>query len=115
MGELAESAVADFVTNLGWQVLDRNRHAGHYEIDIIAKDSRTLVIIEVRFRSERSLTSGFGSLSPTKRNRVRRAGERLWHARYRHDRTVDRMRFDAASVHVEHDGTLTVEYALAAF
>ncbi len=115
MGELAESAVVEFVTGLGWQVLDRNRHAGHYEIDIIAKDGRSLVVIEVRFRSERSLTSGFGSLSLTKRTRVRRAGERLWHARYRHDKTVDRMRFDAASVHFERDGTLAVEYALAAF
>ena len=75
---------------MGWQVVDRNIHAGHYEIDIIAKDGRTLVIIEVRFRGEGALTSGFGSLSPTKRIRVRRAGERLWHAKYRYDSTIDR-------------------------
>ena len=73
------------------------------------------MIIEVRFRGEGALTSGFGSLSPTKRIRVRRAGERLWHAKYRYDSTIDRVRFDAASVHFDATGTPSVEYARAAF
>ena len=49
------------------------------------------------------------------RIRVRRAGERLWHSRYRHDTSIDRMRFDAASVHFDTNGAATVEYAQAAF
>jgi len=99
----------------GWVVLERNVRLGHYEIDVVARDGRVLVVIEVRYRGEGSLTSGFGSLSPTKRIRVRRAGERLWHARYRLDATVDRMRFDAASVHFDTEGRARVEYAKAAF
>lgn len=115
VGSAAECAVVEYVTRKGWQVVDRNVRAGHYEIDIIARDGPTLVIIEVRCRGGRSLTSGFGSLSPTKRIRVRRAGERLWHSRYRHDTSIDRMRFDAASVHFDTNGAATVEYAQAAF
>jgi putative endonuclease len=88
---------------------------GPYELDIVARDGKTVVIVEVRFRSARSLTSGFGSLSAAKRQRVRRAGERLWHAEYRHDPTIERMRFDAASVHFDRDGRALVEYAMAAF
>ncbi len=61
------------------------------------------------------MVSGFGSLSPTKRLRVRRAGERLWHAKYRHDPTLNRMRFDAASVHFDEQGYASVDYAIAAY
>ena len=88
---------------------------GHYEIDIVARDGRTLVIIEVRFRGPGSLTSGFGSLSVSKRRRVRFAGERLWHSQYRHDTTLDHVRFDAASVQLDHTGKTCIEYSMAAF
>jgi putative endonuclease len=115
VGTAAEDAVVRYVDTLGWRLLNRNVRVGHYEIDILAQDGRTLVIIEVRHRGERSLTSGFGSLSATKRIRVRRAGERLWHSRFRYDSTIDRMRFDAASVHFDASGHPEIEYALAAF
>lgn len=114
-GVLAECAVTELVASWGWQVLERNVRLGHYEIDIVARDGRTLVIIEVRFRGPGSLTSGFGSLSVSKRRRVRFAGERLWHSRYRHDPTVDHMRFDAASVQVDLAGKTYIEYSRAAF
>lgn len=115
IGALAEGLVIEHIVALGWRFLDRNVRVGHYEIDILAQDARTLVIIEVRHRGRGSLTSGFGSLSASKRIRVRRAGERLWHSRFRHDDSIDRMRFDAASVHFSEDGRATVEYAIAAF
>jgi Holliday junction resolvase-like predicted endonuclease len=88
---------------------------GHYEIDVIARDAAALVIIEVRFRGPGALTWGFGSLSGRKRRCVRFAGERLWQSRYRHDESIERVRFDAASVHFDDEGASTVEYSLAAF
>ncbi len=113
-GSGAERVVGELITSWGWKVLERNVHVGHYELDIVAREGRTLVIIEVRFRGRGSLTSGFGSLSILKRRRVRWAGERLWHNRYRDDETLDRVRFDAASVHLDGAGKMVVEYALAA-
>ena len=115
IGALAEKFVVEHITSLGWRFLERNVRVGHYEIDILAKDGRTLVIVEVRHRGGGSLTSGFGSLTAGKQTRVRRAGERLWHSRFRHDPTVDHMRFDAASVHFGPDGQASIEYAMAAF
>lgn len=114
-GDWAERAVAELVTSWGWQVLERNARLGHYEIDIVARDGGTLVIIEVRFRGPGSLTSGFGSLSASKRRRVRFAGERLWYSRYRHDPTLDHVRFDAASIQLDDTGTTMIEYSRAAF
>jgi len=114
-GVRAECAIAELVTSWGWQVLERNVHLGHYEIDIVARDGRTLIIIEVRYRGPGSLTSGFGSLSASKRRRVRFAGERLWYSRYRQDPTLDHVRFDAASVQLDEAGTTFIEYSRAAF
>jgi putative endonuclease len=115
LGAAAERAVVEYLTRLGWQILDRNIRAGRYELDIVARDGATVVVVEVRCRGPGSITTGFGSLSPTKRIRVRRAGERLWHSKYRHDATVERMRFDAASVHFDDEGRARVEYAIAAY
>src|SRR5512140_2082062 len=111
----AETIVSELVTAWGWQVLERNVHMGHYEFDIVAREQRTLAIIEVRYRGSGSLTSGFGSLSSSKRRFVRFAGERLWHSRYRHDESLDHVRFDAASVQIDSIGVVTVEYSRAAF
>ena len=114
-GDRAECAVAELVTSWGWQVLERNVRVGHYEIDVVARDSGTLVIIEVRFRGPGSFTSGFGSLSASKRQRIRFAGERLWYSRYRHDPTLEHVRFDAASVRLDDAGRTFIEYSRAAF
>jgi len=107
--------VCNLVESWGWQVLGRNVYQGHYEIDIVAREHRTLVIIEVRFRAPGSLTSGFGSLSAAKRRRVRFAGERLWYSRYRHDESLDYVRFDAASVHISEASEISIDYSRAAF
>lgn len=115
VGLQAEAIVSELVASWGWQVLERNVHLGHYEIDIVAREQRTLVIIEVRFRGRGSFTSGFGSLSAAKRRFVRFAGERLWQARYRYDQRLDNVRFDAASVHLDDQGVVSVEYSRAAF
>jgi hypothetical protein len=68
----------------------------------------------VRARSARAWTTGFGSLDGKKRYRVRLAGQRLWQRRYRNDPSVNRMRFDAASVVFGANGPV-VEYVEAAF
>lgn len=115
VGGAAELAVVEYLAQLGWEVIERNHRVGPYELDIVARDGCTLVVIEVRTRGARSLTTGFGSLSHAKRQRVRRAGERLWHERYRLDPSIERMRFDAASVHFDNAGRPTIEYAVAAF
>lgn len=80
----------------------------------MARRGPLIAVVEVRTRGAGALTRAFGSLDAAKRQRVRRAGERLWQRRYRHDASVERMRFDAASVTFV-DGVARVEYVAAAF
>jgi putative endonuclease len=110
----AEAAAADYLERLGYAIVGRNLRLGRLELDLVARDGRTIVVVEVRTRSEKAFTTAFGSIDRAKRQRIRRAGERLWRDRYRHDPSVDHLRFDAASVTFD-GGTTEVSYCPAAF
>lgn len=81
---------------------------------MVARRGDLVVVVEVRARGASSWTSGFGSLDGKKRYRIRLAGQRLWERRFRHDPSVNRIRFDAASVVFGPNGP-QIEYAEAAF
>lgn len=114
LGAQAERVVVDYLERAGLTVLARNVKVGRYEIDVVAREGRVVVVVEVRARGPTSWTTGFGSIDGKKRKSIRRAAERLWRSRYRNDETVDRIRIDAASVTFE-DGAPIVEYTRAAF
>jgi putative endonuclease len=110
----AEEAVAAFLVQRGFDIVARNLRLGRLELDIVARRGPLIVVVEVRHRGSGSWTSGFGSIDLGKRQRIRRAGERLWQRRYRNDDSAERLRFDAASVSFA-DGTPVIEYVKAAF
>lgn len=113
-GALAESAVAEYLEREGFLIVARNLRLGSYELDVVARRQDLVVVVEVRFRSASAWTSGFGSILPEKRRRVRRAAERLWRARYARDTSVSRLRIDAAAV-VLRGGQYEVTYCPGAF
>jgi putative endonuclease len=86
----------------------------YLELDVVARKDDVIVVVEVRSRGASAWTSGFGSLDGRKRYRIRLAGQRLWQRRYRSDASVNRLRFDAASVQFGPDGP-KIEYVEAAF
>ncbi|MCK3683578.1 YraN family protein [Maribellus sp. YY47] len=51
LGEIAEGLAEDHLVKLGYQILERNWHYGHLELDIVAQDGDELVIVEVKARS----------------------------------------------------------------
>lgn len=114
IGDDAEQAVADYLVRDGAEIVARNLRIGSLEIDIVARMGTLILVVEVRYRSANSWTSGFSSIDGLKRLRLRRAGERLWNRRYRRDPTVERLRFDVASVCVQGD-SLQIEYVSGAF
>lgn len=110
----AEALVAGYLEREGFEIVAKNLRLGHLEIDVVARRGPLVVVVEVRTRASSAWTSGFGSIDGAKRRRIRQAGERLWQRRYRHDPSVERMRFDAASVAFTASGP-TIEYVVAAF
>jgi putative endonuclease len=75
-GDAAETLVADQLTNAGWTILARNVHVGRHEIDLVAADPgppAALVVVEVRWRAERSFGLPEETVDHRKRVRVRAA------------------------------------------
>ena len=53
LGKWGEEIAAAFVEKKGYEILQRDWKSGHHDLDIIAKDEDTLVIIEVKTRRNR--------------------------------------------------------------
>ena len=106
--------VAEWLAANGYDIVARNLRIGALEIDIVARTGPVVCVVEVRTRGAGAWTSGFGSIGMVKRLRIRRAGERLWQRRYRKDSSVERLRFDAASVNLDVEPP-EIEYVIAAF
>lgn len=49
-GKLGEELAVNYLVGKGYQILERNWHNIHKEIDIVAKDGKFLVIVEVKAR-----------------------------------------------------------------
>jgi putative endonuclease len=114
LGIRAEELVVAYLTARGYDIVARNLRLGALEIDIVARDGPVVAVVEVRTRGPTALTTGIGSVLPKKRERIRRAGDRLWQRRYRHDLSVERLRFDVASVRFDLEPP-EIEYVVAAF
>lgn len=106
--------MAAWLEERGFQIVATNLRLSYLELDVVARRGELIVVVEVRSRSSTAWTTAFGSLDGRKRYRVRLAGQRLWSRRYRHDASVKRLRFDAASVIFGPEGP-RVEYVAAAF
>lgn len=113
-GARAEALVADWLTEQGYAIVARNLRLGVLEIDIVARKENVVAVVEVRSRGRTARSTPFGSVGRTKQLRLRRAGERLWQRRYRHDKSVDRLRFDVAGVRLDREPP-EIEYVIAAF
>jgi putative endonuclease len=92
-GRRAETIAAVWLLLKGYRILARRLRNSRGEIDIVARDGRTLVFVEVKAR--RSLDAADAALHPRARQRVAHAAEPLF-ARY--GQGCDGTRFDAVVV-----------------
>ncbi len=51
LGKLGEDIAADYLVKNGYTVLERNRHFGKNELDIIAENEDYIIFVEVKTRS----------------------------------------------------------------
>ncbi len=82
-----------------------NVRVGRDELDVVALDGRTLVVVEVRTRGSASHGHAFETVNRAKVARLRRAAER-----YMVEHHADEVRIDVAAVSA--DGIEIVENAI---
>jgi putative endonuclease len=96
-------------------ILGRNVRVGRLEVDILARQGPVVAVVEVRSRGEGAWVGAFSSVDWKKRARLRAAGRALWRRHFLRDPSVERMRFDVASVSFDATGAASVEIARAVF
>ena len=70
LGRIGENIIADYITKLGYKVVERNFECNQGEIDIIAKDKEELVVIEVKTRTDISYGEASEAVTDTKKRHL---------------------------------------------
>ncbi len=106
LGRYGEEAAANYLTALGYEIVERNFACRAGEIDLIARDKDAWVFVEVKTRSSKGFGDPFEAITELKLAKMRKTI-----AQWRADRQVHalKLRLDAVSVlvsygrvHIEH-------------
>ena len=118
LGRTAENLVAARLEAAGWEILERNARTRHGELDIVARDGRTLVFVEVKAGRE---GSAFGPVRPVhsvdyrKQQRIRRLAT-AWISAHPDRPYTTQIRFDAVGVTFGRGGEVVdLEHLVGAF
>jgi putative endonuclease len=77
LGAAGEEAAAALLAAKGLRVLARNWRSGGLELDLVCREGRTIVFVEVKTRGPGSRGTPADGLTPAKRGRLVRAAS-LW-------------------------------------
>ncbi|AOZ94204.1 YraN family protein [Paenibacillus crassostreae] len=115
-GAAAEEHAATFLSQLGYDIVDRNWRCRSGEIDIVARYQESLIFVEVR---SRSVNSRFGtpaeSVNMHKMNQVRKTAE-VYLLYKQVDFSSINIRFDVIAVHLNPDMSVSsLEHITEAF
>ncbi len=95
LGRRGEAVAADYLTQLGLRVIDRNWKCPSGEIDIVAIDRGTLVVVEVKTRSSLDYGHPFEAINAAKLARLYALASQWARA---HDLRFSGFRVDAVAV-----------------
>ena len=94
LGKWGENIAAEYLQKKGYEILERDWKSGHHDLDIIAKDEDTLVIIEVKTRRNRLFGDPEEAIDFRKRQSLQSAINHY----VKSQRTNCRVRFDVISI-----------------
>lgn len=69
-GAFGEDYAARFLINKGYGIIERNYRSRFGEIDIIAKDDRYILFVEIKTRDKRNLVSPFEAVTRSKQKKI---------------------------------------------
>jgi len=72
-GTHAEQLAAAYLALIGWTVEARNTRLAGVEVDLVARDGRTTVLVEVKYRGRPDYGGADAAIDARKRERLRRA------------------------------------------
>jgi len=109
-GQRGEDLAVEFLLEEGYEILERNWHFGHTEVDIVARDGAILVIAEVKTRSGNTYGEPSVAVDFRKQRTLIFAAERYL---FGHQLDLE-VRFDIISIIIE-PGRTVLEHIKEAF
>lgn len=106
LGRIGENIIADYITKLGYKVVERNFECNQGEIDIIAKDKEELVFIEVKTRTDISYGEASEAVTNTKKRHLINS---IKYYIYKQKLENQPIRIDGAEVYI-NKGKVKVNY-----
>ncbi|MFT3662770.1 MAG: YraN family protein [Gordonia sp. (in: high G+C Gram-positive bacteria)] len=103
VGRIGEDLAAEYAESLGWRILERNWRTRYGELDLIAADGTTLVIVEVKTRASHTFTDPVAAVTTGKLRRMRLLARQWLAARPEGAPWWEVIRFDAVSVQLDLD------------
>jgi len=110
-GRRGEDLAVEFLLKEGYEILERNWYFKHNEVDILARDHNTLVVIEVKTRSGNSYGEPYTAVDIRKQRYLIFAAERYIFA---HNLDLE-VRFDIISIIINPWGSVLLEHVKEAF
>lgn len=99
MGKLGEDLATRYLEKKGVKILERNFRCRQGEIDIIGKEKKELVFVEVKTRSNQKYGKPAEAVTPIKRKHINRAIEFYL---YTHQLTNEQVRIDIMEVYIDN-------------
>lgn len=107
LGQRGEDIASDYLLSRGYEVIDRNWRCSAGEIDIVARQGQSLVVVEVKARSSLAAGHPFEAITAVKLARLR-ALAGLWCAAQ--SEAFASVRIDAIAVLIPGGRPATVEH-----
>ncbi len=111
-GASGEDRACRFLEDADFVILARNWRCRGGELDIVARDGRVTVFVEVKERGSDSHGEGWESVTALKRRRIIRAAQ-LWASG--HGLSEAPLRFDVVSIDHGRDGRTRIRHEKGAF
>ena len=106
LGRIGENIIADYITKLGYKVVERNFECNQGEIDIVAKDIEEFVFIEVKTRTDISYGEASEAVTDTKKRHLINS---IKYYIYKQKLENQPIRIDVAEVYI-NKGKVKVNY-----
>ena len=73
IGNNYETVAAEFLTKLGYKIIEKNYRVKVGEIDIIASEKKTIVFVEVKFRKNNNYGNPYEFVTTQKQQKIIKA------------------------------------------
>lgn len=112
LGKCGEKAAAKFLKSKKYRIIRKNYRSSYGEIDIIAKDKKTIVFVEVKTRSSKKYGRGMESINFIKQQKLRKTA---LHFLQNNKIFFDGLRFDVIDILIKKSGPPEIYHIKNAF